>query len=217
MYRLLARLGAVTAAGLALMLGGFGGGPAALAHVSVQSDGAEHGFAELAFRVPTESDTASTVKVQVAFPADAPLTEVAVLPHPGWTYQVSRNGAVSQIEWTASGSDTAIKPGEYEVFRVSAGPLPATGSLVFKVIQTYDDGQAVRWIDVPAAGGPEPEHPAAVLTLGSSAVATVAHVDAAAAAPAWWATGASGVALLVALVALLVALRPRRREGGDVS
>ena len=144
MSRLFARLGVVTAAALALLVGG---GPAAIAHVTVHSDDAEQGgYAELSFRVPTESDTASTVKLQVAFPADTPVTGVSVLPHPGWTYQVTRSTtpvevqhgdaghhdtAVSQIEWTASDPQSAVKPGEYEVFRILAGPLPDTDRLVF--------------------------------------------------------------------------------------
>lgn len=236
MPRLLARLGVVTAAGLALMVGG---GLAASAHVSVHSDDAVHGgFAEIAFRVPTESDTASTVKLQVAFPADAPIAEVSVLPHLGWTYRVTRSDqpaamphghggaaakAVSQIEWTATGSDTAVKPGEYEVFRIAAGPLPATDKLVFKAVQTYDDGQQVRWIDLPTMGGPEPERPAPVLPLGAASTAghggtaPMTSVGAAAApAPAWWVTGAAGVALLAAFAAVLLALRSFQRKGGDV-
>jgi uncharacterized protein YcnI len=183
MGRLYARLGVVLAAGAALVM--FGGTPAG-AHVSVTSDGgARHGgFAELALRVPNESDTASTVSVQVAFPAEAPIAEVSVLPHPGWTYRVTRSAlatpvpdehggqlteAVTMIDWTAAGPDTAIKPGEYEVFRMSAGPLPETDRLVFKVVQGYGDGQQVRWIDPPTADGSEPEHPAPVLQLAGSA------------------------------------------------
>jgi hypothetical protein len=36
---------------------------------------------------------------------------------------------------------------------------------VLKTLQTYSDGTIVRWIDDTAAGQPEPEHPAPVLTL----------------------------------------------------
>jgi len=213
------------------------------AHVSVRSDDAvQGGQAELAFRVPTESDTASTVKLTVAFPAEAPVASVSVLPHPGWTYQVTKSTlaapipdgeggqvtqVVSQIEWSAVNRDTAVKPGEYEVFRVTAGPLPKADRLVFKILQSYDDGQVVRWIDEPAtAGAPEPAHPAAVLALepGSGSGGHTDHpVSVASSIPssggtpsvAWWALAVTGVAVLAALWAVLITIRTARRRGGD--
>jgi hypothetical protein len=48
-------------------------------------------------------------------------------------------------------------------------------SLTFKALQTYSNGDVVRWIDVPQTGQPEPDHPAPVLTLtaqGSTGTAT---------------------------------------------
>jgi len=109
-------------------------GSVADAHVIVHSDEAvQGGQAEVSFRVPSESDTASTVKVQIAFPTDTPLASVSVLPHAGWTYKVTKSTlaspvpdgeggqvteAVSRLEWAAAGPDTAVKPGEYEVFTV---------------------------------------------------------------------------------------------------
>ena len=35
--------------------------------------------------------------------------------------------------------------------------------MVFKALQTYSDGNVVRWIEEPVDGGEEPEHPAPVL------------------------------------------------------
>jgi uncharacterized protein YcnI len=222
-----------------------GAGFIAGAHVTVHSsDAVQGGHAEIAFQVPTESDTASTVKLQVAFPTDTPIASVSVLPHPGWTYKVTKapvaapvpdghggqvTQAVSQIEWSAASPDTAVKPGEYEVFRVSAGPLPKADRAVFKVLQTYSDGQVVRWIDEPAVeGAPEPEHPAAVLALtpaGSTAGSEHAgHLAPAAATTttgggtppvAWWALAATAAAVLAALWAVLIAVRTARRRGGD--
>ena len=244
MSRLLARLGAVTIVGLALLLGF---GSVASAHVTVHSgEAVQGGHAEIEFRVPTESDTARTVKLQVAFPTDTPIASVSVQPHPGWTYKVTNtpvsapvpdghggnlNQVVGTIEWTALGADTAIKPGEYETFRIAAGPLPKTNQLIFKVLQTYDDGQVVRWIDLPgAAGAAEPEHPAAVLSLAASTgqdVAEVAHaghtVPAATSssgtpAVAWWATAVTGVAVLAALWAVFISVRSvRRKESGEAT
>lgn len=136
----------------------------AAAHVTVNPDEAtKGGFAKLAFRVPNERDAAATVQVEVAFPTEHPLRSVSVRPMPGWTYAVERSGeAVSRITWTGG----VIRPGEFEEFEVSGGPLPEDGDrLVFRALQTYDNGEVVRWIDEPVAGGPEPERPAPVLTL----------------------------------------------------
>lgn len=241
---LLVRLGVVVlTAAVALIAGG---GSVAVAHVSVSADKAvQGGTAEIAFRVPTESDTASTVAVLVAFPADTPVARVAVLPQTGWTYQVTRTAlsapvpaghgtevseVVTEIEWRASGRDNAVEPGEYQVFRLAAGPLPRTDQLVFKVVQTYDDGQVQRWIEEPVAGEPEPEHPAPVLALDTAAstaqhghdevtaVVPAATSQATTPAPAWWAAvSIAMVALVAALGSVVVATRTARRGGGDRS
>jgi uncharacterized protein YcnI len=241
MARLLTRLGAVFTVGFALTLGF---GSVASAHVTVHSgDAVQGGHAELTFRVPTEGDTASTVKVAVAFPTDTPISSISVQPHPGWTYTVSEaalptplpdghggqiSKVVGQVEWSAAGPDTAVKPGEYEVFRVAAGPLPKTDRLIFKVVQTYSDGQVARWIDLPAAtGGAEPEHPAPVLTLAAAGqrVAEVAHaghtttpvatVSSGTPTLAWWAMAVTAVAVLAALWAVVISLRTVRKRGGE--
>jgi uncharacterized protein YcnI len=231
----------VLTVGFALILGS---GSVASAHVTVHSgDAVQGGHAEIAFRVPTESDAASTVKVAVAFPTDTPIASVSVQTHPGWTYVVSEatlptplpdghggqiTKVVGQIEWTAAGPDTAVKPGEYEVFRVAAGPLPKTDRLIFKVVQTYSDGQVARWIDLPAAtGGAEPEHPAPVLSLAAAGrdVAEVAHTghtttpaattSSGTPALAWWAMAVTAVAVLAALWAVVISMRTVRKRGEE--
>jgi uncharacterized protein YcnI len=163
---------------------GFAG--AASAHVTVDPSAAtQGGFARVAFRVPTESDTASTTKVEVNLPADAPVGEVSTMPVPGWTVSVEKrklatpvtvegsqiSEAVSKITWTAAVAGAAIKPGQFLEFPVSMGPLPQVDRMIFKTLQTYSDGTIVRWIEEPpAAGGAEPENPAPVLALAAAAV-----------------------------------------------
>ena len=161
---------------------GFAG--VAQAHVTVNpSDATQGGYTRIAFRVPTESDTLSTTKVQVNLPTDEPVASVSIMPVPGWTAKViptrlakpitTDDGdqvteAISEIDWTADSAATAIKPGEFQEFPVSLGPLPETDSMTFKALQTYSDGSIVRWIDVATPGGPEPEHPAPVLHLAKA-------------------------------------------------
>lgn len=178
---------AYTAAALtlsAVLVAVLGVAAPASAHVTVNpSEATQGGYARLAFRVPNESDEAATTKVEIVFPEDAPIASVSTMPVPGWTVVVEKRAvnpplevhgsqvteAVAKITWTAGG-DAGVKPGEFQEFPVSAGPLPAVDQLVFKALQTYSDGNVVRWIDnPPAAGGPEPESPAPVLKLAAAA------------------------------------------------
>ncbi|WP_406082380.1 YcnI family protein [Micromonospora zamorensis] len=185
---------AFTAAATAVL--GFAG-PAS-AHVTVNpKEATQGGYARVAFRVPNESDTASTTKLEVVLPENAPVGSVSTMPVPGWTVAMEKRKvdppievhgspiteAVSKITWTATG-DAGVKPGQFQEFPVSMGPLPKVDSMVFKTLQTYSDGNISRWIDEQAPGGEEPESPAPVLTLtaaapgGSAAPASAAAVAA---------------------------------------
>ncbi|MDG9682878.1 YcnI family protein [Streptomyces sp. DH18] len=158
-------------------------GPAA-AHVSVQPVGeaAKGGYATLNFKVPNERDQASTVKLEVNFPADHPLSSVTPQAVPGWKIDITKSKldkplevhgkkiteAVSKVTWTADEGE--IAPGYFQQFPVSVGALPEDADqLVFKAIQTYDNKEVVRWIEEPTAGGEEPESPAPVLKLTAAA------------------------------------------------
>ncbi|MGW6288727.1 YcnI family copper-binding membrane protein [Streptomyces sp. NPDC055107] len=158
-------------------------GPAA-AHVSVQPVGeaAKGGYATLNFKVPNERDQASTVKLEVNFPADHPLSSVTPQAVPGWKIDISKSKldkplevhgkkiteAVSKVTWTADEGE--IAPGYFQQFPVSVGALPEDADqLVFKAIQTYDNKEVVRWIEEPTAGGEEPDSPAPVLKLTAAA------------------------------------------------
>ncbi|MBX6389482.1 MAG: YcnI family protein [Frankia sp.] len=152
----------------------------AAAHVTVSPSSAPAGgYATLTFKVPTESDTASTTGLTVAFPTDTPIASVSIQPKAGWRYEVKKdtpsqpltvhgaqiNEIVTEVAWTVDGS-AGIAPGEFDTFVVSAGPLPEdVDTLTFKVLQSYSDGEVVRWIDESAPGQPEPEYPAPTLTL----------------------------------------------------
>jgi uncharacterized protein YcnI len=166
--------------GAASLIGVLATAGAAQAHVTIDPTQARQGgYTRIAFRVPTESDTASTTKLDVNLPADQPIASVSLEPVPGWTGKLIKTKlakpittddgevtqAVTEITWTANSPDTAIKPGEFQEFPVSLGPLPKTGSITFKALQTYSDGTIVRWIDLRTPGQAEPENPAPVLTL----------------------------------------------------
>jgi periplasmic copper chaperone A len=171
---------------VAVVVAGAGAGVVALAgtafaHVTITPSSAQQGStAELTFKVPNEESAAATVEVQVQVPTAHPIAQFLVKPVPGWTVSVqtvtlakpivtddgSFTTAVSEVTWTGG----KIEPGQYQDFSVSADPLPSgIGQLAFKAIQTYSNGDVVRWIDLSQAGQPEPEHPAPVLTLTSAA------------------------------------------------
>lgn len=245
--RPLARAAGATVASI-LFVGGFAA--PAFAHVTVNPASAtQGGFAALTFRVPTESDSASTTGVQVVFPAESPLAFVSVKPHPGWSYVVAKaklaspissddgqvTEAVSRITWTADSAASAVKPGQFEEFEVSAGPLPKTASMTFKTLQTYSDGKVVRWIEQRTEGAAEPDHPAPVLTLAGAVaaggsgtstkapsvaakVAATTSTDAASSSQVRFATALAALALVVGAVGgLLGGMALRRRPTTPLS
>ncbi|MBV9315806.1 MAG: YcnI family protein [Pseudonocardia sp.] len=173
--RLSCRLGVIGATS-AVALVSFAG--IADAHVTAQPGNAAQGsYTKISFRTPNEKDNANTVKLEVDFPSDHPIAEASTEPLPGgWTANVEKTDlktpiktddgeatqAVSKITWSGG----QLAPGQFEDFSVSLGPLPSdTNKLVFKALQTYSDGDVVRWIDVAPPGSPEPEHPAPTLSL----------------------------------------------------
>lgn len=161
----------------------------AFAHVTAQPGTAEQGgYTVVNLRVPTESDTAGTVSLQVTLPADEPMTGVRTSPRPGWTASMARaplnppierdgrtiSEAVSTVTWTAD-PGVRIGPGEFADFALSLGPLPTdTDTLVLPTVQTYDDGEVVAWDEPANPDGSEPERPAPTVTLVPAASDTTA-------------------------------------------
>jgi periplasmic copper chaperone A len=234
------RVAALSAVATVVAVLGFAG--AAGAHVTVSPGSAvAGGDARIALRVPDESDTASTVKIEMAVPTDQPIPSVSVEPVPGWTVSTdttklatpvkTEDGdtvtqAVSKITWTAS-ADGAIRPGQFQEFPVALESLPDTDKIVFKTIQTYSDGTIVRWIDDTVEGQPEPDHPAPVLTLAKGGDTAPVAIPPGAATPggvavaepkpdrsglAWGIAGA--VLGLTGTVLGALALRRNRRPAG---
>jgi periplasmic copper chaperone A len=179
--RAVLRLGMATlAAGVAVV-----GFPAmASAHVTVQPGEVEGGgFSLVSFRVPNERDDANTMKLQVLLPVDQPVGSVQTTPMPGWkittkirtlakpieVFGSKLSSVVSQVTWTATGH--GLQPGQFLDFDLSMGPLPESGEMVFRALQTYSGGEQVNWNEVAADDSVELEHPAPVLTLTEPATA----------------------------------------------
>lgn len=214
-----------------------GAAPVASAHVQVSgTDATPGGYGLLTFRVPTESDTASTTEVIINFPRDTPIVSVSVAPVPGWkaTVHTARldkpvktddgpiDEYVTKVDWKADSAHTAIKPGQFGLFNLSAGPLPRTSKITFPTDQHYSNGTVVAW-DQVATGTVEPDHPAPALQLRSGQASpgpaasesanpgdTAGHTPADAPANTLAVIGVvlAAVAVVIATIALLRTRRP---------
>jgi uncharacterized protein YcnI len=146
--------------------------PAAAAHVTLQPPEAPAGgFTRLDVRVPNERDNASTTKVVVQMPPG--FLSVSTEPVPGWDIELTMRQLdepveqfgeqvteeVGRITFTADGEASAIKPGQFQDFGLSlAVPEGRPGSmLTFKALQTYSNGEVVRWIGPPDSDEPAPQ------------------------------------------------------------
>jgi uncharacterized protein YcnI len=145
----------------------------AQAHVTVQpNEVPAGGFTRLDVRVPNEQDDAATNKVEVKMPDG--FVEASYEPIAGWKVEVAKkklakpivtddgkvDSQVSTITWTATDPAVAVQPGQFRDFGLSVG-MPANDKegdvLTFPAIQTYDNGDVVRWIGPPDAEEPAPQ------------------------------------------------------------
>jgi uncharacterized protein len=151
----------------------------ASAHVTLQPDEVPAGgFTRLDVRVPNEADDAATDKVEVQMPDG--FVFASYEPVAGWKTTVktekldepietddgSVDSQVKTVTWTATDAAAAIQPGQFRDFGLSVG-MPDGDEpgdvLTFPAIQTYDDGNVVRWI-----GDPDSDQPAPTVTLSEA-------------------------------------------------
>lgn len=211
----------------------------ALAHITITPDSALAGAAAvLTLHVPNEEAHASTTKVDVRIPTSHPIAQLLVEPVPGWSVSVKTitlskpittdDGTFSQAVAEVIWSGGRIRPGQFQDFTISADPLPTgVSKLAFKSLQTYSNGDIVRWIDLPQPGQPAPDHPAPTITLTTgnlAAGAAPARTAGAGSTSAGSGTDAltrvlAVASLLVGLLAILLVLtagqRPRRPAARD--
>ena len=147
------------------------GVPAASAHVTVNpNEVPADSFSRFAVRVPTERPNADTTKIVVRLPKG--LFFVSFQPKPGWKRTVTMQKLDPPVELfgemqtervaTVTWEGGKIAPGEFDEFGMSAKVPNAPGrTLAFPAVQTYSNGEVVRWI-----GAPDSETPASRVTLG---------------------------------------------------
>ena len=127
----------------------------ALGHVTVGSDNTEPGgFAVYTVRVANESETGSTIRIEVQMPDG--LEASRYQPIAGWA--ISIEDGVSLME------GGTIAPGQFEEFRFQARNPEQPGAISFPAVQTYDDGEVVNW-----TGESESETPASVVEISAAA------------------------------------------------
>jgi periplasmic copper chaperone A len=212
--RLLSRAAAVLVAALVAVLAL---ATAASAHVGVSSDDATPGgFGKVTFRVPNESDSASTTSVRIQIPEDAAMASLSVLPVPGWKVTTETTNLDEPLE--AHGQEISsyvsvvefrtedgggIAPGEFQEFSLSGGPFPDAESLSYPTVQTYSDGSESAWIE-PTVDGQEPENPAPTLSLTGEA--SGGHEEGATTDTAASGSGTATTALVLAIIGLVAGL-----------
>ena len=147
----------------------------ASAHVTIDPGQAEPGsYTVVTVKVPNESETATTNRVEVSLPTDTPFTSVRYVPVAGWSAELVTSTlpepvkvgestiteAITSVVWTAApGSE--IGAGQLQLFPLSLGPVPDTGSVSLPADQGYTDGSTVSWDE----SGADAEHPAPVLYI----------------------------------------------------
>jgi periplasmic copper chaperone A len=200
--------------------------PAAGAHVTLQPEELVAGdFSRVDVRVPNERDNASTTKVVVQMPPG--FLFVSSEPVPGWNAEIKMRKLdkpveqfgeqiteeVDTVTFTADGEANAIGPQQFQDFGLSVGVPDKAGTLTFKAIQTYSNGEVVRWIGAPDSESPAPQvQVAAAPAEEGGATAPAEEEEPAAAAPASDESDDGGsdtlaiIALIVGAAALLVGL-----------
>ena len=219
----LSRIGTV-AGGAALAVGMLAG--PAWAHVQVTATPGSPGATNATLKITAagESGTAGTSKLDVVADPAIPADQVTLGSGPtGWTLTPGSDGG-----FTLSGP--ALAKGAEADVTLTVKQLPNAPQVTFKVVQTYSDGQVVRWIELPGPDGAEPDNPAPIVKLTAGAASAVSpkpanddDADSAAGAPkasgSLARTGAAdrplaaaaGLLFLAGGLGVALGTRPRRR------
>jgi uncharacterized protein YcnI len=173
--RITATLGAVAVLVLGAPL-------AADAHVKISPNTAAPGDdIQVTFRVPNESESAGTVRVEIDLPTTTPFAGAEYEPVAGWTAHIVEEKlpkpiindgvqvtqAPSKVIYVAD-PGVSIKAGQFQEFPLALDLTPDTGSVDFPTIQTYSDGTIVSWNEPTPADGDEPDHPAPTLYINDA-------------------------------------------------
>ena len=162
MLKLIIRRCAVVLAAGAAVLTGLAGSAAAHVEVEVEPARALATGAVLTMNAEAESSTAGITGVRIQLPAGLLPADFTLVSGPaGW--RASGAQQVLQVRGSALPVGRALR------LTLRVRQLPAARQVVLKTVQSYSDGRQDSWIEVPAAGAPEPDAPAPVLRLAPAA------------------------------------------------
>lgn len=146
----------------------------AWAHVQVEADPGSPGATDATLKIMAagESGTAGTSKLEVVADPAIPADQVTLVSGPtGWTLTPGTSGG-----FTLAGP--ALAKGDDAHISVKVAKLPDAPQVTFKVVQTYSDGEVVRWIELTGADGKEPDNPAPVVKLTAGAASSISPAPA---------------------------------------
>ncbi len=149
----------------ASLVAGIAAAPA-VAHVTIHPNALPAGgFSRVLVQVPNEREKAVTRKVEVQFPPG--FVFASYEPVPGWKttirYRtlpkpvVSEGETISREVTSITWSGGRIGNGQFQSFPLPlAFPNRAGATLTFRALQTYSNGEVVRWTGAPSADMPAP-------------------------------------------------------------
>jgi uncharacterized protein YcnI len=137
----------------------------AFAHVEVSADKKQAGATDVTvtFNGEAENPKAGIMTERVVLPEGIAPADVSPVKMPsGWKYTANTDG------FTVGGK--ALKIGTDAVWSVKIAKLPTDQTrLNFKTLETYGDGDVVRWIEIQEPGQDEPDNPAPLLIVKAAA------------------------------------------------
>ncbi|MCE5090140.1 DUF1775 domain-containing protein [Staphylococcus devriesei] len=135
------------------------------AHVTLNPKAVEpESYERVDVRVPVEQKD-HTDKIELEVPKEAQV--VNIQPVEGYKYKLDKDkkGNITKITWKAK--DKGIGPDEFMDFPLVVASPKEEGKYTFKAIQSYDNGDKVKW-----TGKEDSEHPAPTLEVKKDANAT---------------------------------------------
>ena len=142
----------------------------AWAHVQVEADPGSPGATDATLRIMAagESGTAGTSKLEVVADPAIPADQVTLVSGPtGWTLTPGGTSG----GFTLGGP--ALAKGDDANVSLKVKQLPNAPQVTFKVVQSYSDGEVVRWIELAGPDGKEPDNPAPIVKLTPGAASAI--------------------------------------------
>ena len=141
-------------------------------HISIRpSEQPADQFVRADVSVPNERDNTSTTKVEVQFPSG--FLFASYEPVPGWKGRITTEKLAKPVpspeageppireqvkQATFTATSKGVGPGQFQDFGLSLlMPNKPGTTLTFKALQTYSNGDIVRWIGPPDSEEPAPQ------------------------------------------------------------